>query len=64
MGHWEDGFWRWNLDWRRQLFVWEEQLVQDLLQLINQINFVEGLDYEILWKYDSSGKFSVKSFSL
>ena len=42
----------------------EEQLVQNLLQIVNQNNFVEGLEDEILWQYDSSGKFSIKSFSL
>ena len=57
MGQWEEGFWHWNFVWRRQLFVWEEQLVQELLQLIDQFSLVEGLDDEILWKYDSSGKF-------
>ena len=38
--------------------------MQELLQLIDQFSLVEGLDDEILWKYDSSGKFTVKSFSL
>lgn len=64
MGQWEEGIWRWNFVWTRQLFVWEEQLVLELLQIIEQFSLVEGLDDEILWKYDPSGKFTVKSFSL
>ena len=39
-------------------------MFQNLLQCIDQHNFVEGLDDEIPWKFDSSGNFSIKSFSL
>ena len=39
-------------------------MLQDLLELISQYSFVDGLDDQLLWKFDTSGNFSVKSFSL
>ena len=35
-----------------------------MYQFIDQHNFIEGINDEILWRFDSSGDFSVKSFSL
>ena len=46
------------------MFVWDQELLQDLLHLINQYSFVEGLDDQLLWKFDTSGNFLVKSFTL
>ena len=38
--------------------------MQELLHLINQHNFVEGLDDEPFCIFDGSGKYSIKSLSL
>lgn len=34
MGVWRDEEWLWNLDWRRRLFVWEEQPVENLMVIL------------------------------
>lgn len=34
MGEWRGSEWKWNLTWRRSLFVWEEQLAQELHKLL------------------------------
>ena len=64
MGHWNQDVWQWNFSWRRHLFAWEEQLLQEMLLIIIQYKFVEGLDDTILWRYDVSGEYTVKSFLL
>ena len=64
MGYWQNHRWYWRFNWRRNLFSWEQNMIQDLLNDINQHSFIEGLDDALLWKFDSSGIFSVKSFSL
>jgi hypothetical protein len=40
----EDGGVLWNLVWRRRLFVWEETLVTELLEIINPVVFSEESD--------------------
>ena len=64
MEHLSQDAWHWNFSWRRHLFVWEEQLLHEMLQIINQYNFMEGLDDTTIWRYDASGEFTCKSFSL
>jgi hypothetical protein len=44
MGGWTDGVWNWNLLWRRNLFVWEEELFQQLFQVISQKNVIVSDD--------------------
>ena len=54
----------WNLCWRRQLFAWEEELVQELLHTIDQYNIIDGLEDEMNRQFEASRIFLVKSFSL
>ncbi|MCI14824.1 putative non-LTR retroelement reverse transcriptase, partial [Trifolium medium] len=35
MGTWVENQWRWELSWRRVLFVWEVDIQNELLELIN-----------------------------
>jgi hypothetical protein len=49
MGRWENGGWRWELLWRRNFFVWEEELVRDLEHLINHVVMSESAD-KWVWK--------------
>lgn len=44
-GSWVEGVWRWDLLWCRRLFVWEEALVSDLLQLIIPVAIKWEEDY-------------------
>ena len=39
-------------------------MLQNLMLLISQHSFVEGLDDELLWKFETLGEYFVKSFSL
>lgn len=34
LGNWNNGRWSWFFKWRRGLFVWEENLVNSLLELL------------------------------
>ncbi|KAK2452096.1 hypothetical protein QL285_011091 [Trifolium repens] len=35
MGRWIDDCWYWELSWRRQFFVWEEDLVHQLMRMLS-----------------------------
>lgn len=35
MGIWRDGEWCWNFIWRRRLFVWEENMLGNMLDILN-----------------------------
>jgi hypothetical protein len=40
----EGGVVRWNFDWRRRLFVWEEGLAVELMETINSVELSEEED--------------------
>jgi hypothetical protein len=44
MGEWRDEVWYWNLNWRRRLFVWEDELLSQMLELISHtiLSFVDA----------------------
>ncbi|KAK7275188.1 hypothetical protein RIF29_16297 [Crotalaria pallida] len=60
-GSWEGGDWAWDLRWRRDLFVWERELLSNLIATI------EGrgcrLDRKDSWRWGlgSKGSFEVKA---
>jgi hypothetical protein len=60
VGSWVSGVWTWKLEWRRNFFVWEEEILQDLLDVLNHVNIT--LD-EDRWVWNPGGEdgFSVKS---
>lgn len=59
-GGWVDGVWSWRLVWRRNLFVWEEDLVRDLLLLLQPLILNSDANrWE--WVGDVSGVYSVRS---
>jgi hypothetical protein len=60
MGIWHNGVWRWGLLWRRNFFVWEEELVNELEELINNVIITEVEDWWE-WSPDINEGFSVKS---
>jgi hypothetical protein len=60
MGTWVDGEWVWDLKWRRNLFVWEADLLDDLMRTLNSIQITSTQDIWF-WKHDATGIFSVKS---
>lgn len=58
-GRWEDGAWVWDFKWRRNLFVWEELL----LEFCNFLSSVFWYQTEDSWglKLHPSGTYVVKS---
>lgn len=47
MGSWCNGNWSWNFSWRRTLFVWEENLLLELLEQIK--SFGEHIERKDQW---------------
>jgi hypothetical protein len=60
VGRWENGEWRWSLTWRRNFFVWEEGVLQDLMEVLASVRLSEVED-RWSWKPGSEDVFSVKS---
>jgi hypothetical protein len=60
VGRWENGEWRWSLTWRRNFFVWEEGVLQDLMDVLASVRLSEVED-RWSWKPGSEDVFSVKS---
>lgn len=50
LGAWNTGKWNWNLRWRRGLFVWEENLVNTLLEVLDSAVVVENKEDSWVWK--------------
>ncbi|GFZ20781.1 hypothetical protein Acr_28g0014860 [Actinidia rufa] len=53
---------KWNLSFRRNLFVWEEELLTQLQQLLDDVIISNSKVDELRWRWDKSGLFSIKSF--
>jgi len=60
LGRWEGSVWVWNLRWRRPLFVWEADLLNQLLLVVVRNTCVARGD-AWSWRFSSDGLFSFKS---
>ncbi|KAK2372488.1 hypothetical protein QL285_073614 [Trifolium repens] len=60
MGHLDDGRWRWEFRWRRELFVWEEEQLREFLESIATF-FPSGIHDRWIWLEDDTSDFSVNS---
>ncbi|GAU15735.1 hypothetical protein TSUD_235480 [Trifolium subterraneum] len=60
MGNWVEGQWVWDLRWRRDLFVWELNLLESFREILDRA-IISTADDSWYWKHDSSGFYSVKS---
>jgi hypothetical protein len=60
VGSWVNNNWCWCLIWRRSFFVWEEQLYNELLTLLQGVSLSAVVD-KWHWKADAGGVFSVKT---
>ena len=54
------GVWVWDLPWRTPLFVWEYDLLADLLVVANMLSIVVREDVWS-WTISPDGRYSVKS---
>jgi hypothetical protein len=64
LGAWLNNVWMWNFSWRRNLFVWEENQLQELIACLRP---VANSTVQDSWRWDPvlEGQFSVSSvFSL
>jgi len=50
----------WNITWRRQPFLWEVNLIANLMALLEDVTFNGEVD-KWMWMPDEDGLFSVKS---
>jgi hypothetical protein len=46
VGRWEGSNWVWDLKWRRNLFVWEEELRVNMEIMLNQVQYLSSTDDE------------------
>ncbi|XVF82174.1 hypothetical protein PTKIN_Ptkin16aG0024000 [Pterospermum kingtungense] len=59
-----DGEWQWNIIFRRRLFNWEVELWNSFWELLGGYSICTTLKDSIVWKLDSSGNYSPKSFCM
>ncbi|GAU32685.1 hypothetical protein TSUD_145590 [Trifolium subterraneum] len=60
MGSWVEGQWIWVFRWRRDLFVWELNLLESLHEILNH-STISTVEDSWFWMHDPSGHYSVKS---
>ncbi|GKV33735.1 hypothetical protein SLEP1_g42199 [Rubroshorea leprosula] len=60
-GEWSDGEWIWRWSWRRNLFAWECDLLQELMDLLQRRQPRQGGADYWMWNMDSKGKYTMKS---
>ncbi|GAU37584.1 hypothetical protein TSUD_395560 [Trifolium subterraneum] len=60
MDSWVEGQWVWELRWRRDLFVWELNILESLHEILNH-STISTADDSWFWKHDPIGQYSVKS---
>jgi hypothetical protein len=58
---WGNDRWCWKLQWRRQFFLWEEELFKELLDLIALVPITKETDS---WSFQLEEQFSVSSLYL
>ncbi|XP_016204110.1 uncharacterized protein LOC107644693 [Arachis ipaensis] len=61
-GFWDGLTWIWNFQWRRELFQWELELVNQLHNTLRIVKLALGREDRVVWKYDKKGIFSTNSF--
>jgi hypothetical protein len=57
---WVGGRWAWDLSWRRRLFVWEVNLLEELFGVLEGHSHAEGPNFWS-WKYSVDKIYSIKS---
>ncbi|GKV02939.1 hypothetical protein SLEP1_g15313 [Rubroshorea leprosula] len=55
MGEWVNGDWKWNLQWRRNLFSWETQQVEELQKDIQDTSLIKGKPDLWEWAHSKDG---------
>lgn len=61
-GGWDaNGQWTWGLTWRRQLFMWEGDMLAELHRMLEAITLSAFEKDRWVWLEDTSGAYSVKT---
>ncbi|GAU35310.1 hypothetical protein TSUD_389350 [Trifolium subterraneum] len=60
MGSWVESQWVRDLRWRRDLFVWELNILESFYEILNH-STISAADDSWFWKHDLTGQYSVKS---
>ncbi|QHO17517.1 Putative ribonuclease H protein [Arachis hypogaea] len=60
-GFWDGLDWIWNFQWRRELFQWELELVNQLHERLRPVRLSSGREDSVVWKFDNKGVFSTRS---
>ncbi|XP_016177792.1 uncharacterized protein LOC107620087 [Arachis ipaensis] len=61
-GFWDGLEWRWNFQWRRELFQWELDLLNQMHETLRLVNLVYEREDRVVWKFDKHGVYSTNSF--
>jgi len=61
VGGWEDGRWRWRLNWIRDRYKWESNLEENMFLSLNMGVICKDSHDHLVWRKDPTGIFSVKS---
>nr|XP_025652765.1 uncharacterized protein LOC112748737 [Arachis hypogaea] len=61
-GFWDGLDWIWNFQWRRELFQWALDLVNQLHHTLRLVKLDLRREDRVVWKYDKQGIFSTNSF--
>ena len=61
-GAWDGCVWHQNLTWRREFFEWELDQLYQLQGLLDQARLIDDQANKVLWSFDNSGNYSVRSF--
>ncbi|XP_038685806.1 uncharacterized protein LOC119985586 [Tripterygium wilfordii] len=62
-GFWDGIKWSWLIPWRRDLFQWEEDLENELLDVIGGLVIAPGRRDKIVWRHTIDGNYTVKSLT-
>nr|XP_029148400.1 uncharacterized protein LOC114925250 [Arachis hypogaea] len=60
-GFWDGLEWIWSFQWRRELFQWELDLVNQLHETLRTVKPIDAREDSVVWKLDRTGVFSTKS---
>ncbi|KAL4286752.1 hypothetical protein AHAS_Ahas19G0117600 [Arachis hypogaea] len=61
-GFWDGLEWIWNFQWRRELFHWELEIVNQLHDALRLVKLVADRDDRLVWKFDRQCVFTTNSF--
>lgn len=62
MGFWDGFQWQWNLSWRRRLFRWESEQVEDLENELQEVNLAKDMHDNPRWSFEMNGNYTIRSF--